>query len=138
MSTFAFPTDRGDEELGANMSEFIGKPIAIRAIDKKLLGIHTKDWGTSPALRVQVINLDTGVLTSPHLLFWSRVQEQVVTTDADWAVGRIESVTQKADPSRSVYLLRADSDMDVDAVGTAIAKAERVLTHQALDQEGPF
>jgi hypothetical protein len=137
MSTFAFPTDTVDEELAANMDTFVGKPIAIRPLDTATVSIKTS-FGQSPALRVQVIDLESGVLTSPHLLFWSKVQEQVVTTDADWSVGVIESIPQKADPTRSVYLLRADSDLDVEQVGTAIAKAEQAGTHRALDNDGPF
>lgn len=141
MTTFAYPTDIStDGELAADMASFDGKRVALKAIQSKTVSVKTK-FGQSDALRVEVIDLDTGVLTSPHLLFWSKVQEQVLRTHqsgVDWAIGRIENQPQHADPSRSVWLLVADETIDFDSVGTTIARATRVDSHVAADDDAPF
>ncbi len=126
MSTFAFPTDTESDELAANMDTFVGKNIALQALSPNTVPISTT-FGPSPALRVKVIDLDSGEMTSPHLLFWSKVQEQVLSTHnsgVDWAIGRIENVPQQGDPTRSVYLIRSNSELVLADVGTTIAKAE--------------
>lgn len=138
MSTFAFPQDSDSDELGANMDTFVGKDIAVQALSLDTVPISTREYGTSYALRVRIIDLDSGDLSGPHLLFWSKVQEQVVRTQqggADWTVGRIENVPQQADPTRSVYLIRANADLDFELVGNTITAAEKTVVHTT---EGPF
>ncbi len=140
MGTFAFPADTQDEQLAANMDTFVGTNIAVQAISLDVVPISTS-FGQSPALRVQVINLDSGELTSPHLLFWTKVQEQVIasqSTGVDWVVGRLESIPQKADPTRSVYLIRGNAELDLKEVGATIAKAEAGRVHVAVDDNAPF
>ncbi len=140
MSTFAFPTEE-NAELAANMDTFVGKDIAVQALSLDTVAIKTESYGFSQALRVTVINLDTGEMTSPHLLFWSKVQEQLIRTQrggTDWTVGRIENIPQHSDPTRSVYLLKANADLDANAVGATIAKAEAGTVHSAVDENAPF
>ena len=142
MTTFAYPSDIGsDGELAADMKTFDGKQVALRAIQSKVVSVKTK-FGQSDALRVEVIDLDTGELTSPHLLFWSKVQEQVLRTHGegiDWAIGRIENQPQHADPSRSVWLLVADETIDFDTVGSVIESASAFDVHTvASDSPAPF
>lgn len=143
MSTFAAPIDdSGDEELAANMDTFVGTNVAVQAISLNVVPISTS-FGTSPALRVKVINLDSGELTTPHLLFWTKVQEQVIASQesgVDWVVGTLVSIPQKADPTRSVYLIRGNPELDLEAVGLTIhtAEARRVHPTASSDDNVPF
>ncbi len=124
MSTFAFPVDaNSDGELAANMDTFTDKSVAIRALSSDLVPISTQ-FGSNPALRVKVIDLDTGAVTSPHLLFWSRMQHQILDSPADWVVGRIENTPQQGDPTKSVYLLAVNPDLDLNTVRAHIAAAD--------------
>jgi len=132
MSTFAYPSDTSSEELAANMDTFDGKAIALQAINLGTVPIKTS-FGSAPALRIKVIDLETGELTSPHLLFWTKMQDQVVDvhrTGASWAIGKVTQVPQQADPTRSVYLLQEDPELVMTDVGTTIAKAEAGVVHE--------
>ena len=143
MSTFAAPIDTVDEELAANMDTFVGTNIAVQAISLDTVPISTASFGVSPALRVKVIDLDTGKLTSPHLLFWTKVQEQVIASQesgVDWVVGTLISIPQKADPTRSVYLIRGNPELELEAVGLTIhtAEARRVHPTNPSNDDAPF
>lgn len=146
MTSFALPSDAGTDTLAANMDEFNGKPVAIQAITTKTVPVNTS-FGTSNALRVRIVDLATGVLTSPHLLFWSKVQEQVLGTHAkgiDWAIGRLTQQPQKADPTRSVWLLSSEGmeSVDYEQVGRFLEAAENADVHFAggmpITSDAPF
>ena len=142
MTSFALPTDAGSEELAANMDEFNGKPVAIQAITTKTVQVKT-DFGISNALRVRVVDLTDGTLTQPHLLFWSKVQEQVIGTHqkgVDWAIGRLQQIPQKADPTRSVWLLSAEGmeSIDYDQIGRFLEAAQNADIHTSGVEEVPF
>ena len=136
MSTFAIATDNDSEELAANMSTFVDKPIAIQALQDTTVGIST-EYGNSQALRVAVVDLEEEELTRPHLLYWSKVYESVLRNQADWLVGRIVNVPQKADPTRSVYVFRTETGMTPDDIGNAIQAAELGTVH-TVDENAPF
>jgi len=137
MSTFAIASDNDQEELAANMSTFLDKPVAIQALQDTTVGIST-EYGVNQALRVAVVDLETEELTRPHLLYWSKVYESVLRNQSDWLVGRIINIPQKSDPSRSVYVFRADTGMSLEDIGNAIQAAELGTVHTTVDENAPF
>ena len=117
MATFGTPTDTAD--LAGPMSDLIGRFVAIRPLSLDLVTIST-EYGPSKALRVQTVDLDSGVDAGVRLLFWSTVQRAVAQgahAGLDWVVGIITVQPQRNDPTRSVYLLEPSSEMDADRVG---------------------
>jgi len=140
MSTFAVASDNDSEELAANMSTFLDRPIAIQALQDTTVGIST-EYGRNQALRVAVVDLETEELTRPHLLYWSKVYESVLRNQSDWLVGRIINIPQKSDPSRSVYVFRSETEMTATDIAAAINKAEQGTVHTAdadMDENAPF
>ena len=126
MATFALPTDES-AELAGPMSELLDKFIAIKPLARETVNVGTAEYGVSPALRVQIVDLDAGTDAGTRLLFWSAVQRQVLesTRNAEWTIGRISMQPQASDPTRTVYLLHAPdaSTIDPAAISQAIDDA---------------
>lgn len=132
MASFAFPTD-ANIELGGKMDELTGTLVAIQALGDPI-EVKTS-YGLSPALRVQVVDLNDGEDLGVRLLFWSAMRNQVSGTHAkgvEWAVGEIVQQAQANDPTRTVYLLETPEDIDPDVIEQMIDlfEAKRSLKEQ--------
>ncbi len=132
MASFTFPQDSA-QELGGKLDELTGTLVALQQLGDE---IEVKTiYGLSPALRVQVINLETDEDLGVRLLFWSAMMNQVKSTHAlgvNWAVGEITQSPQANDPTRTVYLLEIPEDVDPDAIEASIDsfEAARLLAGQ--------
>lgn len=105
MASFNIPTD-DNAELAGSMAEFAdGRLVAIKPLARETIEVNT-EYGKSPALRVQVVDVEAQANGGIRLLFWGTVQRQVLdsTTNAEWTVGAIEQQAQVGDNTRSVYL----------------------------------
>jgi len=126
MATFNIP-QADNVELAGPMTEFEDHLIAIKPLARETVNVKT-EFGLTPALRVQVVDLDAGGTDGGvRLLFWGTVQRTVLdsTTNAEWTVGRIEQKAQVGDPTKTVYLYTPPdmATIDPEAISNMIDSA---------------
>ena len=146
MAKFATPSNTQSVELAGPLTEFKDSLVALQA-QGGTITVGTK-FGPSEALRVQVVNPETGEDQGIRLLFWKTMQTQLTAVHAagdDWLVGVITESAQKDDPAKTFYSVTdAAEDTDFAAIGRAIDKFEstaHAASHpgqQLVHDEAPF
>ena len=130
MAHFAIPQDE-NAELAGSVAELVDTLVAIKPLARETISIRTEYGEKTPALRVRMVNLDTGEDAGTRLLFWGTAQRQVLesTTSAEWAVGRFEMRPQVNDPTRTVYLFVPPdmSTIDPEHISNTIDNAVNVF-----------
>ena len=116
-----------DTELGGNMGDLLDTPLAINILDfGREVEVNTDEFGKNAALRVRVLNAETGEDYGVRLVFWSGVRRQLRETSErgiEWAVGQIVHEPQLANPDRSIYRL-VNAPVSNEQVGRIIDEFE--------------
>lgn len=118
MATFIMATDES-AELGGYMSEVLDRDVALKALNDRPVNVDT-EYGSSPALRVHVLDAVSGDDLGIRLLYWAVPQQQLLAANGSWIVGRFVEEPQANDPSRTVYRIMPAIDATTSTAAQAI------------------